>query len=191
MRLTLVTLSDIEMREAHRRAAEIDGHEWIDGDNYTELVVPDRWLTGAIGELAVRKWAEEEGLMYFETTNTAGKPDLQDFIFEFWAGRSTRINVKNSMIPNAAFLMQPEAQAMRHRHQDIYIGASGEYKDNEKGLVNGAVVRLWGWIWRKDFMVEASRTERKCRTVEVRLAKLPGTMEQLASHTAKRSIGRH
>lgn len=190
MLLTLISLTDIEMREAHRRAAEIEGHEWIDGDNYTELVVPDRWLTGTIGELAVRKWAEQENLMYFETSNTEGKPDLQDFVFEFQNGHRMRINVKNSMIPNARFLMQPEKQALKHRNQDVYIGASGEYKDNDKGLVSGAVVRLWGYISRDQFMDQAERTERRCRTLELPLAGLH-PMEKLAFQTAKRSTRRH
>lgn len=186
MKLTLIRLTEIDMCEARRRATEIASHPWIrDTDNYTGLASPDRWLVGCMGEIACHKWAEQEQLMYFETTNTSGRPDTQDFIFEFKDGRSARVNVKNSMHPRARYLMQPEDQAVRHTDQDVYIGASGEYDGDE------AVIRLWGAIPRLHFLTAAARVMRDVRTLQFPLAKLPHTMQSFAYQTAKKSMRRH
>lgn len=179
--MTMVKLNHGDRREAGRRAEEIASHSWInDKDNYTGLATPDRWLAGAIGEVATRIWAERRGLEFEETTNTDGYPDSQDFIFHFRNGRECRVNAKCTLHPRGIRLMQPMAQFEKHCQQDIYIGCTA----NDDG--QQAIAMLWGVIQRKVFEERADRlTPEESGLVHVPslvfpLSKLPYSMDQFA-----------
>lgn len=180
MILTLVRLDVDETDEARSYADTVMRR--VVGPNYTHLEQADRFYVGRLGEIAVRKWAERENLLYHETVNDEGVPDEQDFLLHFTDGRLCRANVKNSMHPRASYLMQPMAQADRHE-QDVYIGATGEHDGHN---AEEAVVRLWGAITRAQFMARAQRVDRKIPTLQFPLAELPYKMEHLAFHTLKK-----
>ena len=145
----------------------------VKGPNYTNLEMEDRFFVGRCGEIAVRKWAENLGLVFTETVNDRGVPDKQDFLFRYRDGRVCRANVKNTHHPRGKYLMQPVAQAEKHQ-QDIYIGASGLDDGSE------VVVRLWGAINHTDFMCDSERVLRKIPTLQLPLQALPISMSELA-----------
>lgn len=176
MILTLIRLNEEEVREARDYADTVMGR--VSGPNYTKLEHEDRFYVGRLGEIAVRKWAVGENLMYEETVNDEGIPDEQDFLLHFKDGRTCRANVKNSMHPRAAYLMQPAAQSDRHE-QDLYIGATGEHDGQN------AVVRLWGAITRAQFLAQAQAVDRQIETLQYQLAELPYSMEYLAFQVLK------
>lgn len=182
MIITLIRLTEAEKAEATKYAATVMGR--VVGPNYTSLEMVDRFYVGRLGELAVKKWATTESLMFEETVNDQGVPDEQDFLFHFKDGRVARTNVKNSMHPQARYLMQPVAQADRHE-QDVYIGASGKNDGNE------VVVRLWGAISRQQFMEGAERVQRSIETLQYPLSKLPYRMEHLAYRVLQKTTRRH
>ena len=179
--MTMVKLAHGDRREAVRRAEEIAGHSWIrDTDNYTGLATPDRWLAGAIGEIAVKIWAERRGLEYEETSNTDGYPDSQDLIFPFKNGKKARVNCKCTLHPRGIRLMQPMAQFEKHCNQDLYIGCTADDDGQQVGVL------LWGVIQRTKFEELADRlTPEDSGLVQVPslvfpLSKLPYKMEQFA-----------
>ena len=177
MKLTLIKLTNAERDEALEYSNTV--LDRVYGSNYTDLTETGRYFVGRCGEIAVRKWADENDLMYEETVNDAGISDKQDFLFHFIDGRMCRTNVKTSLHPNASYLMQPAAQAARHG-QDLYIGATGD--DNKDNVV----LRLWGAITQSEFTDGGELVDRKIKTLQFPLSELPYSMELLASKIMKR-----
>lgn len=147
-------------------------------NNYTGLVTRDRWFVGRCGEIAVRKWATDLGLMFEETVNDQGLPDKQDFIFYLTDGRQYTINVKNSHHLRACHLMQPEVQFHEHE-QDGYIGAMGADDGNT------VAIQLCGMVPRDVFAVQSETVMLKVKTMQMRLLALPYSMDQFASKIRK------
>jgi len=175
MRTPFVTrLSEAERRECQRYADKVTKIVQRYGPNYTGLHDPQRFFTGKAGEIALSHWCESIDAQYEVTTNDEGRPDLQDIIVTLHDGRRVRVDVKNSLHPNARYLMQPVGQGAKHR-RDIYVGA--------KGIDHGETitVELWGSVTHKEFHDLGEVRMLKVETRQLLLRDLPHSMEELGA----------
>ncbi len=168
------------MLEKEDRQAAMEYHEKVmvkvraKGPNYTHLATKDRFFVGRCGEIALRKWAVAQGMKFEETVRDDGFADRQDFIFYTRkTRRPCRINVKNSHIPGARFLMQPKSQRQSHE-QDMYIAATGE-DDGER-----VAILLWGATTREYFDLHCEEVMHSVLTLQMPVQDMTYSMDRIA-----------
>jgi hypothetical protein len=94
--------------------------------NYTGLECRDRFFDGACGELAFKKFLDQNGKWYQHTSNDRGVSDDQDFIVSIDGCRRS-LNVKHSNHPRARYLLFNEDQVRRKTPEDFLVGSSGRW----------------------------------------------------------------
>jgi hypothetical protein len=179
-------LMTLIMLEREDREAAWDYHNEViakvrkKGPNYTHLETKDRFFVGRCGEIALRKWLTQTGVDFSETVNSEGVADRQDFVI--WArksGRECRVNVKNSHVPGARYLMIPASQWGAHT-QDLYIAATGE-DDGER-----VAMLLWGGITRSEFEEKHDEVMHSIRTMQVPCGEMTYDMQRIARSFRRR-----
>jgi len=174
--IDIVTIERHELDEAKVYSGVALGR--LNGPNYTDLHLPERFYVGRCGEIGFHKWATEHQLMFEDTVTPAGTPDEQDFLLYHIDGRTIKVNVKNSHHPRARYLMQPHAQAEKFEY-DLYVGCTGK----EHG--DGLELRLWGAISCREFVRSAEVIQLKVLSRRYPLDKLPISMTEIAKKTKK------
>lgn len=168
------------MLEKEDRQAAMEYHKKVlekvraKGPNYTYLETKDRFFVGRCGEIALAKWAVDNNMKFKETVRDDGFADKQDFIFYARkSGKPCRINVKNSHIPGARFLMQPKSQRQSHE-QDMYIAATGK-DDGER-----VAILLWGAMTREYFDLHCEEVMHSVLTLQMPVQDMTYSMERIA-----------
>jgi len=105
--------------------------------NYTGLAAPERFVTGYIGEIAVRKWLDWIDAAYSYRVTLNGRHNASEFLVRL-PGRTAQLEVKTAAHPKALHFMMPEAQPV---DADYFIGTH---------IVDPGCVVLWGWLARED-----------------------------------------
>jgi len=107
--------------------------------NYTGLAADDRFLTGWVGEFAMRRWLHKNAPRWTWRVSHDGASN--DNEFELVAdGRTVKLELKTASQPFHQYLMFPLAQKV---DWDICVGA--RIFDLEAGIVD-----LMGWMGRND-----------------------------------------
>lgn len=165
MRRWEVTLTpdEVEFCEAeHKAIGEYYGS--YDAPTYTGVNVEHGFFVGRCGEIAVRKWCKEFGIV---STWTASEhvPDEHDFAIQLDHGPLLTVDVKNSHHDRALFMMVPFNQFQRHHH-DAYIGCTG------RAVGDNIIVLIHGIVSRRVLKQNGHLSDRKCLTLEYPLKHL-------------------
>ncbi len=136
--------------------------------NYTGLMESNRFFVGRAGELALGHCLRDSGVLFEETVRHDGIPDDQDFIVMNQHGQPRTINVKNTLHPRGANLMQPVSQMEKGYRCDYYFGASG----TDLGPDTGIEMCIHGYIAKHEFHDRALVKQVKVQTLCYPLARL-------------------
>jgi len=118
--------------------------------NYTGLARKHRFLTGYIGELAVRHFLEAFHVLHQHRISTDGKSKRSEF-FVWRNGEKKRMEVKAGSASHYSKFMYPHKQ---WDCADLYIGARIEAVRPELGECD---VSLMGWLAAKDVKMLKTR----------------------------------
>lgn len=130
----------------------------MDTPNYTGLEKPTRFFVSECGELAFELYLWQQGIEYTRGTNRDGRPDNGDFVID-----GQVVDVKNTDVQNARYLMMPSVQFDRHS-ADFYVGATMAFKGSGR-----AVVDLHGFCTRQAFAANAERAKVRIETMRLGL----------------------
>lgn len=153
--------------------------------NYTGLSMPDRYYIGFLGELAFAQWLDGHHVPYTHRVCLSGQSSANEFSIDSRDAGTMSVEIKTGSVATHRHFMYPAAQT--NKCGDVNVGARVEMN-----AVDGAILRLMGWLNRSEaehLPVRELRVRTRSTTYE-NMRAMPALLERLSRVTPALPHGR-